>query len=320
MGIEDRYRRQLACPPPKGGRNVHLLGVVSNAVRCGFSVEQAVQEIGEAWGYSAGEYGEIRHAYQSALKKGAHPFETNRPQKPWLPPAKKPPPKIGDGARGFVERRIMQGKGATSGTLMGCSPIPVPAGPSDQTRLFLMEMFGSSDRVYIGQQAEKGALDMNIRTAEEWHLLTHSRELAPLVMGNPLTGIEGRTKEGKPSYRSASCVARFRYALVEFDSMPLAEQCEFWAGVIKSDTLPLRSLTYSGGKSIHGLIELNSKDEAEWERHITELLFIVSNPAAKPEHRADAACKDPNRLTRLPGAMRYDKGKRQSLLWLSPEA
>jgi hypothetical protein len=320
MGIEDRYRRQLACPPPKGGRNTHLLGVASNAVRCGFSVEQAVQEIGEAWGYSAGEHGEIRHAYQSALKKGAQPFEMNRPQKPWLPAAKKQPPKIGDGARGFVERRIMQGKGATSGTLLLCSPVPVPQGPSDQTRLFLMEMFCSSDRVYIGQQAEKGVLDINIRTAEDWHILAHSRELAPLVMANPLTGIEGRTKEGKPSYRSASCVARFRYALVEFDTMPLAEQCEFWMGVIKSDTLPLRSLTYSGGKSIHGLIELNAQDVTAWEHHISELLFMVSNSGAKPEHRADAACKDPNRLTRLPGAMRHDKGKRQSLLWLSPEA
>jgi hypothetical protein len=320
MGIEDRYRRQLACPPPKGGRNVHLLGVASNAVRCGFSVEQAVQEIGEAWDYSADEHGEIRHAYQSALKKGARPFETGCPHKPLLPAVRKQRPRIGDGARGFVERRIKQGKGATSGTLAGCSPVPLPQGPSDQTRLFLMEMFGSADRVYIGQQVEKGALDINIRTSEGWHILTHSRDLAPLVMANPLTGIEGRTKEGKPSYRSASCVARFRYALVEFDTMPLAEQCEFWMGVIKSDTLPLRSLTYSGGKSIHGLIELNAQDVTGWESHISELLFIVSNPGAKPEHRADAACKDPNRLTRLPGAMRHDKGKRQSLLWLSPEA
>ncbi len=320
MSIMDNYRNQLASPPPKGSRNVHLLGIASNAVRCGISAEQAAHEIGEAWGYSAGEHGEIRHAYQSALKKGARPFEKGYPHKPLLPVVRKQRPRIGDGARGFVERRIMQGKGATSGELTGCSPIPVPTAPSDQTRLFLIEIFGSADKVYIGQQAEKGALDINIRTAEDWHILTQSRELAPLVMANPLTGMQGITKQGNPSYRSASCVARFRYALVEFDTMPLAEQCEFWMGVIKSDTLPLRSLTYSGGKSIHGLIELNAQDAVAWEHHISELLFMVSHSGAKPEHRSDAACKDPNRLTRLPGAMRHDKGRRQSLLWLSPEA
>jgi hypothetical protein len=109
MAIMDNYRNQLANPPPKGNRNVHLLGIASNAVRCGISAEQAAHEIGEAWGYSAGEHGEIRHAYQSALKKGARPFETGCPHKPLLPAVRKQRPRIGDGARGFVERRIMQG-------------------------------------------------------------------------------------------------------------------------------------------------------------------------------------------------------------------
>jgi hypothetical protein len=319
MGIEDRYRRQLEAPPPKGNRNAHLLGVASNAVRCGFSLDQAIQEIGDAWGYTPTEYGEIRHAYQSAIQKGARPFETGRP--PRMSPVifRKSPPKIGDGARGFVERRIMQGKGATGKSLATCSPMPIPQGHSDQTRLFLMEMFGSADMVYIGQQMEKGVLDTNIRPAECWHILTHNRELAPLVMANPLTGIEGKTKEGNPSYRSASCVARFRYALVEFDAMPLDEQCAFWMGVVRSNILPLRSLTYSGGKSIHGLIEINAQDVVVWEHRISELLFMVSNPGAKPEHRADAACKDPCRLTRLPGAKRHEKGRYQTLLWLSQE-
>jgi hypothetical protein len=319
MAIVDNYRRQLASPPPKGNRNVHLLGVASNAVRCGFSVEQAVQEIGEAWGYTVGEHGEIRHAYQSALKKGARPFDTGAPSGPFRPVVGKQQPKIGKGACGFVERRIVQGKNATSETLIASSPLPIPKEPGGQTRLFLHEMFGSADMVYIGQQAEKGVLDMNIRPVECWTILSHSQNLAPLIMSNPLTGLQGQTKGGVPSYRSASCVARFRYALVEFDTLSLPDQCAFWMGVIKSDTLPLRSLTYSGGKSIHGLVELNAQDAAQWDHYLQELLYIVSNPDSKPEHRADGSCKDPCRLTRLPGAMRPDKGKYQSLLWLLPE-
>lgn len=42
----------------------------------------------------------------------------------------------------------------------------------------------------------------------------------------------------KPSHRCAACVASCRYALVEFDALPLPDQCRFWAGVIRSHVCP----------------------------------------------------------------------------------
>ena len=84
--------------------------------------------------------------------------------------------------------------------------------------------------------------------------------------------------------------------------------------------MPLRSLVYSGGKSIHGFVEIGAKDAASWDKAIDTLLFAVAHPDAPQNQRADRACKNPDRLTRLAGATRADKGIRQTLLWLSAHA
>lgn len=81
--------------------------------------------------------------------------------------------------------------------------------------------------------------------------------------------------------------------------------------------VPLRALTYSGSKSVHGLIEINATDRAEWNRAVETLLFATCHPDAPKEHQADRACKNPDRLPRFPGAVRPDKGTRQTLLWLA---
>ena len=86
-----------------------------------------------------------------------------------------------------------------------------------------------------------------------------------------------------------------------------AETIKLWWG----------SLVYSGGKSIHGLVEISATDVDAWGKAIDKLLYAVANPNASEAYRADRACKNPDRLTRLAGAMRPDKGTTQSLLWLA---
>jgi len=81
--------------------------------------------------------------------------------------------------------------------------------------------------------------------------------------------------------------------------------------------LQVRSLVYSGGKSIHGLVEISKGDSDTWKKNMEILRYATCHPDAPPEYKADRACCNPDRLTRLAGGKRSDNGKLQSLLWLS---
>jgi len=233
-------------------------------------------------------------------------------------PAPKPKPPLGPGARDYVARMIERGKGATLATLRDASPLAIPADPHEQAWAFMWTLYDHDALLFCGSQTDAGRIGQTIRSAWDWRKAFRAGEPPPpLLIANPLTGREGRTKEGKLSYRCAACVAARRFALVEFDAMPLEKQARFWAGVIESKTLPLRALTYSGGKSLHGFIEINAPDPGAWGRIVSTLLYAVAHPEAPPEYQADRACKTLDRLTRLPGATRPDKGTIQTLLWLS---
>ncbi len=312
----NRYRAGLSgLAGMKGRRNASLLGLASLGIMAGLGDVRIIAEVKAASGTPPLTEREIGHALQTAHRDTA-PL-TDRPQSAteWIPPPPKPPP-LGTGAKGFVGRMIGRGRGASLASLALSSPVPVPSGPEDQARAFLSSLYGYGDRLFMGASTDAGVIGATIRTAAEWRDAFKTVAPPPFVIANPLTGSEGKTKEGKPSFRCGACIAAFRYALVEFDDMPVEDQAAFWAGVIALGTLPLRSLTHSGGKSIHGLVEIGAKDQGEWTRAIDTLLFAVANPDAPQGHRADRACKNPDRLTRTPGAYRTDKSRVQSLLWL----
>jgi len=325
----------------KGQRNGRLLGLASLGIMAGFSDDRILSEVRAASGNPPLTEGEIRHALASAHRDTA-PLDGAAGAGKWTPPPKKPPP-LGRRARDFVRRMIRHGTGTTGENLIASSPLQVPTEPLEQTAVFLRTLYATGDWLFCGAENESGVVGRNIQRAGDWpewiaaapDRLRHAmRQLGvanadgvpvtvrtpELLIANPLTGTEGAGKDGKPSYRCGACVAVGRFALVEFDALPLPEQCAFWAGVIRSGTLPLRALTFSGGKSIHGLVEIGAKDATAWEREIEMLLCAVANPDAPAEQQADRACKNPDRLTRLPGALRMDKGRVQSLLWLSRHA
>lgn len=108
--ITDRYRSALSAPPPKGGRNAHLLGAASLAVYAGRTKAEDVDEIGEAWGYNPTEAAaEVGHAYEKALALGKRPFsQDGHPGQPVpgfrLAPVHRDPPPLGAGAASYVAR------------------------------------------------------------------------------------------------------------------------------------------------------------------------------------------------------------------------
>ena len=99
-------------------------------------------------------------------------------------------------------------------------------------------------------------------------------------------------------------VISFRNFLIEIDSMPLQDQIDY----VKSK-VPISAITYSGGKSYHFILSLDTPVTPEKYREIALRLHALL-PAS------DSSTKNASRLSRLPGAMRPDTKKHQTLVEL----
>ncbi len=99
-------------------------------------------------------------------------------------------------------------------------------------------------------------------------------------------------------------VTEYRYALVESDTLPLAQQ----NGILHELQLPIAALVYTGGKSLHAIVKVNAIDEKEYRKRV-EYLFSICD---KNGLQVDKANKNPSRLSRLPGVER--NGKKQFIV------
>ena len=93
-------------------------------------------------------------------------------------------------------------------------------------------------------------------------------------------------------------VTDFKYALVESDSLSLEKQNE----AIRILQLPVATLVYSGGKSLHALVRIDAKDMAEYRQRV-EFLYKVCQ---KNGLQIDQQNRNPSRLSRIPGCWRGD--------------
>ena len=301
------FRELLATFPSQvGKRNPQLLRLVNHGLKAGLTDDQIENAIIEGSGEPPLTSTEILHALDTAHKT-ADGFKANA-NKYAVPP-------LGPDAETFVPKMIEASANATLDKLASLSPISIPEAGAEQTKLFLSTLYAETENLFIGSQMEAGTPGTTIRSVVDWK--KQSTLAGPFLVINPLTGESGYTVTGKPSYRCGQCIASRRYALVEFDAMPLERQAFFWAGVIFSGTLPLRSLVFSGGKSVHGIVEIDAQTPQEWQEEMDKLMYAVAHPASSREHQADTACRNADRLTRLAGAIRPESGASQRLLWLS---
>ncbi len=91
-------------------------------------------------------------------------------------------------------------------------------------------------------------------------------------------------------------VSAYRYVLVESDSLPIEQQ-----NVLMHDLeLPIVTLTHTGGKSLHAIVRIDAASREEYRRRVAYLFDICE----KNGLRIDRSCKNPSRLTRLPGFQR----------------
>jgi hypothetical protein len=217
-------------------------------------------------------------------------------------------------ALGTRDRCLRDGKGATEADLRARSPVKLDWDGEDGWRAF-GHLYGDDELLFCGDDCTSGEPGRSIRTCGEW-LEEFERDggpECPKFIANPLTGDPAPKKSGDgETWRGDGNVADFRFAVAESDTLSLEDQLAFWMGC---PGLPVAMLTFSGKKSVHALIRVNCLDAAEWEAEIAGKLF----PGYLVPLGMDPACKNPARLTRLPGYYRPDTKQIQRCLYLAPE-
>lgn len=247
--------------------------------------------------------------------------------------------------RGTVARLVIDGRGATSKSLRAMSPTAIPSAPAEQAAAHLNAL-GADWRwqIWAGTIGAKvpggkrGGIVAPFALADT--IRAGLADIPTHVSLNPLTGREGRTKDGLPSFDCAATVAAFPFALLEFDGLPLADQCAVFAALIRKKPGRVVSIVYSGGKSLHAVMlmpecddrRMNTKtrvealredrteaDDRKWAANMEKLRSAFAS-SDNPAERIDLApTMNPAIHTRLAGAYRADKSKRQTLLYLDAE-
>ena len=122
----------------------------------------------------------------------------------------------------------------------------------------------------------------------------YNKEAGAWIRFNPLDGKGCKNQN----------VTDFKYALVESDSMPIAEQ----NAVLRELELPIACLVYSGGKSLHAIVKIEAADMREYRKRVDYLYNICK----KNGLGVDTQNRNPSRLSRMPGVTR--NGKKQFLV------
>lgn len=119
-------------------------------------------------------------------------------------------------------------------------------------------------------------------------------EVGGWIRFNPLDG-EGVKNEN---------VTGFKFALVESDTLPIAEQ----DAIFRKLELPIAALVHSGGKSLHAIVRVDAADYEEYRKRVEFLYDFLEKQGVT----IDKQNRNPSRLSRMPGLTR--NGNRQYLV------
>lgn len=95
-------------------------------------------------------------------------------------------------------------------------------------------------------------------------------------------------------------IADYRHALIESDEMDIDAQL----ATIKRLRLPCAAIVNSGGKSVHAIVKIDAGDDLKLYKDRVAFLFSVLE---KEGFVVDKACKNPSRLSRMPGVQRGER-------------
>ena len=296
----DALRR---CPSAGAGVHGWVLSCANLAALAGMSPAEAEQAITQAMTRSPSPSTEVASAIRKAYAE-AVPGRVNGNYIPRSATSTKPKP-LPMTLQAFVRK----GDGADESYWWDASPVHIDWEPGPRDAIVLLDVLYPRDAyLFCGER-----YGTTVRTAGEWRdRFARGEAPPPHVIPNPMSGHEGLTEEGKPSFRCDNTVAAYRYAVAEFDVMDKADLLAFWWGYRSA---PIAALIDSGGKSIHAWLRVDCPDRATWERKVEGTLFgKVLVPLG-----CDPQCRNEARLSRLPGHYRREKNAWQRLLYLNPE-
>lgn len=312
MGTEMNYKEILdSCPASGSGVHSWMMSVANIAAREEIPQSQVEEDIREHMTRKESPSSEVADTVEKAFAEKGRKYD---------PAPKKTPEEkaISDEriatirAKSFIR---MAGDPIGASELINISPVDVktPKGfESQMAAKLLLYLYDRHELLWCGITYGK---DEGLKTVEEWaESFLCLDPVPPFFIPNPLTGEIGKTKSGNPSVRCDETIEDWRYALFEVDlpQVTLGHQAAFWKKMIEQDQMPVESVTYSGGKSLHALIRVNCKTEVQWDKEVRNGAFVEWIKIG-----ADKMCRNPSRLSRLPGCRRPDKnGKMQTLLYL----
>lgn len=306
----EEYLTQL--PSLVGQRNLRILSIACLGHIAGIDATQCASDILSHGGTPALTEAEVKRAVEKAYSS---PLSETR--------ILRPTPKFS----GIVRRLIDLGQSLgvhSVDDLRSCSPIAIPTEPRKQFSAWIHRLWSDDSYIYAGDRYGNKVTKVS-------DLLARMTVIPPHVATNAYTGKTGETMDGKQSQRAKSEVLNPHYALIEFDALPLDEQASFVRGYLAQQDNgaflpgPIVSVTYSGSKSLHTLIDLHARAVGRFQRQplikswtdswyeIQAKFCSESDPMTE---NCDKACKDPSRLTRAPGHLR-DNGKMQELIYLA---
>jgi len=177
---------------------------------------------------------------------------------------------------------------------------------------FLRRLYPKQANIIFTDQQSQGKLVWNETVPDLLvdNAITKNTEGA-WIMVNPVNGkFLAIPRLGKKSQRAEENLVAYEYLLIESDSVEM----ELWLRVLSKLDLPIVTVTTSGSKSAHALVRVGQKDREGYLARAAEIADLVVPLGADP------AAMSAVRLTRVPGCIRKDTGKAQTLIYFNPEA
>ncbi len=177
---------------------------------------------------------------------------------------------------------------------------------------FLRRLYPKQANIIFTDQQSQGKLVWNETMPDLLvdNAITKNTEGA-WIMVNPVNGkFLAIPRLGKKSQRAEENLVAYEYLLIESDSVEM----ELWLRVLTKLDLPIVAVTTSGSKSAHALVRVGQKDREGYLARASEIADLVVPLGADP------AAMSAVRLTRVPGCMRRDTGKAQTLIYFNPDA
>lgn len=319
--ILDKYKQRLPrIPAAGGGEGCHpeLLGVANLGVLAGLSQEQIFNDIRQAIkpGKRHVPDQEILEAIQRAVSDHGGSANSWTSSSNFHGSAKqKNEPLLNDG-KAVLRNIIDQSNIRHEVDILENSPVQINWPPDEDAINLLDTLYEPQDLIFAGDSKDPGIPGKTVKKVSGWIKgLKAGGVVPPHIIPNPLNGVRVENKAGNGlTLRGDKSILKYRFCIAEFDNLAREEQIRFWSAV----KLPICALIDTAGKSIHAWIDCRKLGEISTEEQWNEVIKEKLYGQCLIPMGVDRACRNPARLSRLPGHLRSED-KYQRLLWLSPE-